>query len=236
MLESIEHTHQNRKDGKVLAAILHMISPWGFWALITSGVVWLICKSRSRVLAAQAAQAFLFQLTLLLAFGATSLFYLVEYLYASSNDLITKTGGAEHQITASLTTFDMIAIALIFFVKFILPLYGIWGGVQILRGRNFRYPILGRLAIRWTARQPFKAKTEAETPRPAAQNDDRIIAGLGHAAIFFGFSIFLGPVLWASNKSRSQFLSHHLFQASFFQISITVLFAILYVGFWQAGY
>jgi uncharacterized Tic20 family protein len=233
MIDRIDNARKHRKEEQVIAAILHMSSPFGFFALISSGVVWAVCRSRSRFLMVQALQAFLFQLVSFLAFGLMFLLFMVGFYYAMFSGLIARTGVTEPELTSNLIVAAAIGFAAIFFFQFIFPLWGVWAGVQILRGKNYQYPVLGKTVIRYTSRQPFVAKSSTQNS-PNSENEN-IIAGLGHAAIFAGFSPFLSPVLWATTQTRSKFLSHNLFQASIFQMAMTAILTSSYLVVWGSG-
>ena len=233
--ERIDSAHKRRKEEQVIAAILHMSSSWGFFALISSGIVWATSKSRSRFLMLQALQAFLFQLVSFSAFGLTFLLFMAGFYYAMFSGLIARTGVGEPELTSSLITASIIGVAVIFFFRFVFPLWGFWAGFQILRGKNYQYPILGRIVIRYTSHRPFIVKARSDTQNLPTPENENIIAGLGHAAMFAGFSLFLSPVLWATTKTRTQFLSYNLFQASLFQMAATSILASLYFVIWGSG-
>lgn len=235
MTNRLDNAYKHRKEEQVIAAILHMSSPWGFFALISSGIVWAISKSRSRFLMIQALQAFLFQLFSLLAFAGMFFIFMVGFYYAAFSGLIARTGVTEPELTSNLITAMIVGSIAIFFFRFILPLWGLWAGIQVLRGKSYHYPILGAAVIRYTSRQPFVVKTESHIRNAPESENERIIAGLGHAAMFVGFSLFLCPILWTTAKIRSRFLSHHLFQASIFQIAATILLSLFYFVVWGGG-
>ena len=235
IVDRVENANKRRKEEQVIAAILHMSSPWGFFALISSGIVWGVGKARSRFLMVQALQAFMFQLFLLLAFGTIFLLFGIGFNYAAFSGLIARTGVGEPELTSNLITVAAIGFATMLFFRLILPLWGIWAGIQILRGKSYQYPILGKAVVRYTSRQPFIVKTESSAKNPPTSENEHIIAGLGHAAMFAGFSLFLSPILWATTKTRSQFLSHNLFQASIFQMVVTAILASLYFAVWGSG-
>lgn len=235
MTERLEHARKQRKEEQVVAAILHMSSPWGFFALISSGIVWAASKTRSRFLMVQALQAFLFQLFSFSAFGVLFLVFMIGFNYAAFSGLIARTGYTEPELTSSLIIAAIVGFAAIFFFQFIFPLWGVWAGIQILRGRSFQYPILGKLVIKWTSRQPFIIKADPHVRTSSESDNSPVIAGLGHLAIFTQFSLFLSPVLWAINKPRSRFLSHNLLQASLFQMTMTMILVLLYFVVWGGG-
>jgi uncharacterized Tic20 family protein len=235
MTERLEHARKQRKEEQVVAAILHMSSPWGFFALISSGIVWAASKTRSRFLMVQALQAFLFQLFSFSAFGVLFLVFMIGFNYAAFSGLIARTGYTEPELTSSLIIAAIIGFAAIFFFQFIFPLWGIWAGIQVLRGRSFQYPILGKLVIKWTSHQPFVIKAEPHVPNSSNSDNGHVIAGVGHLAIFAQFSLFLSPILWMINKPRSRFLTHNLLQASIFQMTMTMVFVLLYFAVWGSG-
>jgi len=233
--ERLEHARKHRKEEQVIAAILHMSSPWGVFALISSCVVWAISKTRSRFLMVQALQAFLFQLVSFLAFGLIFLIFMAGFYYAMFSGLIARTGVNEPELTQNLIIAAIIGFAMIFFFQFIFPLWGIWAGIQILRGKSYQYPILGRAVIRYTSRQPFVVKAESSTHNSSTSEYEHILAGLCHGAMFVGFSLFLAPILWVTTKTRSLFLSHNLFQASLFQMVVTAILTSSYFVIWGSG-
>lgn len=235
MTDRLANVRKNRKEEQVIAAILHMSSPWGFFALITSGVVWVTTKSRSRFLSVQALQAFLFQLTSFLAFILMFLIFMVGFYFAAFSGMIAQTGITNPELTQNLIIAMIIGFASIFFFQFIFPLWGIVAGIQILRGNNFQYPVLGKLAIRWTSRQPFVVNSEASEHRLSSSNDGHILAGIAHITIIAGLSLLLSPILWATDKNRSRFLSHNLIQASLFQMAATAILAFSYFAVWGSG-
>jgi uncharacterized Tic20 family protein len=120
------------------------------------------------------------------------------------------------------------------FFQWIFPLWGIWAAVKTLRGRNFRYPILGRLTAHWLARQPVVIQSMPANRAPNAENltGESTLAGLAHLSMLGGLSPILVPILWAAAKQRSQFLTYHLLQAALFQllamgVILTWLFVML---------
>ena len=235
MTNRLDNAHKHRKEEQVVAAILHMSAPWGFFALISSGIVWAVSKSRSRFLMIQALQAFVFQLFSLLAFAGVFLLFMIGFYYAAFSGLIARTGVNEPELTSNLFIAAILGFAAMFFFRLILPLLGFWAGIQVLRGKSYQYPILGPAVIRYTSRQPFVVKTDPYIHKSPESENEHIIAGLGHAAMFVSFSLFLSPILWATTKARSRFLSHNLLQASVFQIVATIIITFSYFVIWGGG-
>jgi uncharacterized Tic20 family protein len=111
------------------------------------------------------------------------------------------------------------------------PLWGVWAAVQVLRGRNFRYPILGKLATQWMAIQAAAtgAVPAGQPGSREASTNKSTLAGLVHLSLLGGFGPILSPILWATARQRSEFLTSHLLQAALFQLlAVGVILALLF--------
>lgn len=118
------------------------------WGLLAPAYLWISQGKNSAYLKFQSAQTTLYQIIVnLLFFGLTFLAVILGvvsmFLFASFMDL------GEWTAVAGM----MVMICLLGFVGLIIPLFhilGQWAGLQVLRGNNFHYPLLGRLVERWT--------------------------------------------------------------------------------------
>jgi uncharacterized Tic20 family protein len=183
-------------------------------------------------MAFQSLQALIFQLFTFLAILLVFALLMAGFFFAAFSGLIARTGVTEPELTAFLVNAAILGFACIHFFQWIFPLWGIWAAVKTLRGRNFRYPILGRLAAHWLARQPVVIQSVPANREPNTESltGEAILAGLGHLSIVGGLSPILVPILWAAAKQRSQFLTYHLLQAALFQLlTIGVILTWLFV-------
>jgi len=118
-----------------------------FWGLLVPAYLWISQGKNSAYLKFQSAQTTLYQVFVnLLFFGLTFLAiflgFVSMFLFASFMDL------GEWTAVAGM----MVMICLLSLVGLVIPLFhilGQWAGLQVLRGRNFRYPLLGRWVAKW---------------------------------------------------------------------------------------
>jgi uncharacterized Tic20 family protein len=228
---------KRRAEEQVVCAILHAISPYGFIALIATVVVWNTKRNRCRFIAFQSLQALMFQLCILLAWIAVFGVFMAGFLYAMFSGMIARTGAGEPELTNFLIGAGILGMACLFFVQFIFPFWGVWGAFQILRGRNFRYPILGKYALRWGANTQPAIETVSDKNRDnrSGANSERVLAVIGHLSILVGFSAILAPILWTTSKQRSEFLGNQLLQASIFQLIMNGMLFAMFLGIWSTG-
>lgn len=216
------HAHDKQAERHVVCALLHAASLYGLLAMIASGVVWASQRARCRFVAFQARQAFLFQLVVFLDLPINVVLLAAGFWFVLSGGPVE--GGEPEGI--SLMAAGAAGLVTMLFSRAALSLWGVWAGVRLLRGHSFRYPILGGLALRWAAALP--AVMEGESEDPPMSSGEPVLAALVHLVVLNGLSVILAPVLWATARRRSTFLTNHLFQASFFQLLMT---GLIYV--WQ---
>ncbi|MFN8498055.1 MAG: DUF4870 domain-containing protein [Anaerolineae bacterium] len=122
------------QSDRIIAAIAHA-SIWlnlftAFLGLAVAGGIWLLYRSRQRWVAGQALQA------LFLQFGALALIALTAILAGLGKLTFWTIIGLLFFPLACVTGFGVLALLA----------YSIWGAVQALAGRDFRYPIIGVVA------------------------------------------------------------------------------------------
>ncbi len=162
-----------------------------------------------------------------------SALFAAGFLFAAFTGLIARTGVTEPELTAFLINSALLGSGVIHFFMFVFPLWGVWAAVQVLRGRNFRYPIIGCLATQWMAGQVATtgALPARQTGGMEASMNESTLAGLIHLSLLGGFGPILSPILWATARQRSEFLTYHLLQAALFQLlTIGVLLVMLLGG------
>lgn len=125
------------------------------WGLLVPATAWILQGKRNLFLKFQAAQTIMFQVGVLLLsfvsgvlyFGG-SLFFLFSMGISGEPDLNTPVG------FIGIVVF-LVSMLIIVFVVLLIPLLhimGQWAGYRILKGDDYRYPILGRLVEKWILR------------------------------------------------------------------------------------
>ena len=150
---------QEDHEFRWVAAMGHfsiLIFLWGMLAPLTA---WALQGKRSAFLKLQAIQTLLFQA------GATVLYFVAFFLYLLG--LVLFLVGVESIGTQSfdspsgivgLLLFSLVLLVSILLILLVplLHILGQWAGYRVLKGDDYRYPLLGRLAERWTAKSSLR--------------------------------------------------------------------------------
>lgn len=226
----ILRSQQRRAEEQVVAAVLHASSLLGFIAIIASAAVWSNQRIRSRFLAIQARQAMLFQIVTAIGLLITFILFMAGFYTALFSGLIARTGVSEPELTSALILAAVVGGTTLVFFLILLPLTGVWAAIRILRGHNFRYPLLGRLVVNWY-NQKYDTSMTALSPSIPSFNTsepDTTVAGIAHLGILAGFGPVVAAVLWATTPQHSLKLTFNLMQAALFQMC---LMAVIFIGF-----
>jgi uncharacterized Tic20 family protein len=179
----------------------------------------------------------LFQVVTITLATVMFLLFMAGFYYAAFSGMIARTGVTDPELTSNLIVAWVVGFAIVFFFQFALPWWGLWAGIRVLRGHAFRYPLLGKLAIRWTSRRPFEVEPTARVSSrlSSADTGQNILGVLAHLLVPAGMSVIVSPVLWAATRPRSRYLTHHLLQAPLFQISTTAVMGLSALVIWGGG-
>jgi uncharacterized Tic20 family protein len=153
------------QDEKIMAAIGHATIIWPVMGIVAPLVIWATQREKSRFVAFQALQAAVYHMTLILAGLACGVCYLCSYvgmivgaIAMPFSAAFTMPGAGPGQelppeawIPILLGFLGMIVFYLAIFGLLFLGLavwaayvgYGLYGAVANLRGKDFRYVILG---------------------------------------------------------------------------------------------
>jgi uncharacterized Tic20 family protein len=151
-MESENISGEATQDERILAALAHASVILPFWGLIGAIVVWATQREKSRFVSFQALQGITYQLVLILLGFVGGACYMCSF---SGLFLIMPAGifamegigdpNATEGLVAMLATFFPICIMGIFMLVWAaFVLYGLYGGVRVLQGHDFRYTIIGQ--------------------------------------------------------------------------------------------
>jgi len=117
------------------------------WGLLAPAYLWISQRKNSAFLRFQSAQTTLYQIIVnLLLFGLTFLSIALGVISIPISAIYLNSG--EWAAVAGM----MVMICLLSFTGLIIPLFhilGQWAGLQVLRGHDFRYPLLGGWVAKW---------------------------------------------------------------------------------------
>lgn len=123
---------------------------WGILAPLTT---WIIQGKRSVFLKFQSIQTVVYQALATLLYFGSGILYSFGFLVFIA--LLALSGGPENNPTLTMLgggvlIVSMLIAALIVLIMPLLHILGQWAGYRILKGDEYRYPIIGRLVEKWT--------------------------------------------------------------------------------------
>lgn len=146
----------DESEDRLVAALCHLGAFVPFFGMLLALIVWLTQKARSPLLRFQALQALLFQgvalvLYYLVSFGLAGA-YFVFFLPLIA---LSETGWGD-RVPFLLVPFLLLLFGMILLViaaAFVYDLLAALAAVRTLRGKEYRYPLIGKLAESLTIRR-----------------------------------------------------------------------------------
>jgi uncharacterized Tic20 family protein len=150
---SLSSSAEPSKNDRIIGALAHVSVLVPFTGVIAPIVIFVTQKDKSDSLAFQSLQALAYQLAMILLFAVgfgcymcSSLGFLAPMLMAG--------GGAEPtaeamppalEVLFGLSIFAPVALVIVLMIVFFaLQAYGVFGAISVLRGKHFRYPLIGK--------------------------------------------------------------------------------------------
>jgi uncharacterized Tic20 family protein len=130
-----------------------LIMLWGMLAPLTAGILY---GKRSTFLKFQSIQTLVFQAGVTILYMGAGFLYLFAFLL-----LVAVTGSAgEPNLNSSMGTSGIVILGVSFLISFvivllipILHILGQWAGYRVLKGDDYRYPLIGRIVDEWISRK-----------------------------------------------------------------------------------
>lgn len=126
------------------------------WGLLAPIVAWALQGKRSAFLKFQSAQTLAYQVGTSLLYVVAGFFYffgLVVFLLTIGFEGDVALDSSGGMIGAIVFLVSLLIALLIVLVAPLLHILGQWAGYRVLKGDDYRYPIVGRLVERWIAKQ-----------------------------------------------------------------------------------
>ena len=139
------------QNDRIMAALAHVTVILPMMGVIAPIVIWVTQKEKSESIAFQALQAVVYQLTLILIGFVGMACYMCSFFGIFIFMIPFSTGDAPNgfPIEALGVFFPFLIMAALMFVGLIYIIYGLVGAVQVLRGKDFRYILIGRWLERY---------------------------------------------------------------------------------------
>lgn len=121
------------------------------WGMLVPLTAWLTQGKQSMFLKVQSIQTLIFQaITLILIFVALFVYFSGFLLIFATMGLIeTQFGSSSVMVTLILFGVISLVAVVIFLLIPTLHILGQWAGYRVLKGDDYRYPLIGRLVERW---------------------------------------------------------------------------------------
>jgi uncharacterized Tic20 family protein len=158
------------QDERILAGLAHVSAILPLVGVIAPIVIWVTQKDRSRLVGFQALQALVYQLTMVVAWFVGMACYMCSFIgtFAGiaggtlSGPVDSELSGLRAALTILPMVLPFLVLGLMFLGGIAFVVYGVVGAVQSLRGRAFRYAIIGARLERYLEERP-PAAAEAGT-------------------------------------------------------------------------
>ncbi len=140
------------QDERITAALAHAAVILSLLGMAISALIWVTQREKSRYVAFQALQALVYQLVTVLLGALGFACYFCSFFAVFVGVMTTASRvppGGELQGTEALPVMLMAflpfgVLALMLIGGILLVLYGMWGALQTLQGKPFRYILIGR--------------------------------------------------------------------------------------------
>ncbi|HEY2981862.1 MAG TPA: DUF4870 domain-containing protein [Anaerolineales bacterium] len=151
--EPAARDHEQRSDlneereDRWVAAMSHATVVVIMWGLLLPLVAWATEKDRSRFLRFQALQALVYQALGLVAYFAAMFLYMLGVLGLGIGMMLGASAQDPSGPALVVLIVSSLMILIFLLLLLLLPLFQIlaqWAAIQILRGHDYQYPILGR--------------------------------------------------------------------------------------------
>jgi len=137
------------QDERIMAAISHASIIAGGFGIVAATVIWLMQKEKSNYVRFQALQATAYQFVGMLAtiilWACWGCFYGLSFI-----PIIRNPQGYE-DAPPPIFWIALISSVLPLVIMGLWWLYGLYGGLRTLQGRDFKYSILGSMVQRYTS-------------------------------------------------------------------------------------
>jgi uncharacterized protein len=146
--DSLNETHEERW----VASMGHFSVIIALWGLLAPLTTWIVQGRQSAFLKIQSIQTLLFQAFVILLYVVAGIFYVIgvvvvfAVLGLEGNPNLESSAGIAGLILFFVTL--LIAALIMLSVPFF-HILGQYAGYRLLKGENYRYPLLGRLVERW---------------------------------------------------------------------------------------
>ncbi|RJP54501.1 MAG: DUF4870 domain-containing protein [Anaerolineaceae bacterium] len=145
------------KEDQWMAAMGHASAILLMWGLFTPFAIWLTQKDSSPRLRYQSLQAVIYQLFAVAGYFVFMALYMFMFFALFAGAILMS--GSPQDSTGAIFVFVFFGIMLIFMLAFALAiptyhLFAMIAGIQVAKGKDYHYPLLGKFLARRMGNQP----------------------------------------------------------------------------------
>jgi uncharacterized Tic20 family protein len=131
------------QNDKIMAALAHISAVVPFMGVIAPIVIWATQRDKSEYIAFQALQAVAYQLSMILAWFVGMGCYMLSFFTMFLGAPFADSGGVGRSVMPYFMFVPFIVLGAIFIGGALFIIYGVIAAIQVVRGRNFRYILIG---------------------------------------------------------------------------------------------
>jgi uncharacterized Tic20 family protein len=140
-----------KREERLLAALCHISIIFSTMGVIVPIVIYINARERSKPLAFQAMQSMLYHVACIVwAIVYTVAWTIIFLAFTGIFGAVVSTG-PEEAFAVMFTVIMVAFVVLLFAGLFIVYVLGIVGAIQTIRGRMFKYPLIGNWLEQWLA-------------------------------------------------------------------------------------
>jgi uncharacterized Tic20 family protein len=145
-------------EDRWVAAMGHFSVILPIWGILVPFVAWVLQGKRNIFLRFQTVQTLIYQgFTNLLYFGAIFVM-MIAFLPMMMMGLLNGSSSSENVAAIGFLFVTLLVAMLILLILPLFHILGQWAGYRVLKGDNYRYPVVSKLVERWsTAKTPLAA-------------------------------------------------------------------------------
>jgi uncharacterized Tic20 family protein len=144
-------------EERFVAAMSHGSAILMLWGVLTPLAVWITQKNRSPYLRFQGLQATVYQLLSIFGYVAFMAIYILMFVVVfaivtfGSDSIVNGSDDTGTIVTIVFLVMALVILLIAILFSLALPTYHLFAmiaGIQILKGKNYRYPVLGNFIAR----------------------------------------------------------------------------------------
>lgn len=159
--DSTNHTEEQTwliedREDRWVAGMGHFCVIIILWGMSVPLMAWILQGKRSHFLKFQSIQTLMYQtVTILVSFGAGIIYFFGMIVLLGTAGVSGGSGWISSTVMVGLAVFIVSSLCAVLVILFIplMHILGQWAGYRVIKGDDYRYPLVGRLVGKWLDKQ-----------------------------------------------------------------------------------